>query len=179
MTKTPEQGTSVAVYELKHLTPKSLPEAIERAKHYRDLNQPEEAESICRDVLDVDPKHQEATKTLGLALTDRFPREWKNLFDEALAVFARLPGDYERTYYAGVSWERLAKALLDAHQLHNAAHAFESALERYGRAMEIDPASPDPILRWNRCVRVLRKHPDVLRAIETPHAHGTDFGHYE
>jgi tetratricopeptide (TPR) repeat protein len=167
------------VYELKHLDAKSIPEALERARHYRDLNQPEEAESICRDILDVDANHAEAKKTLGLALTDRFPRAWKTLFDEAVAIFGKLPSEYERTYYTGVAWERLAKALLDVHQTHTAAHAFENALTLYGRAMEANPRSPDPILRWNRCVRVLGDHPELLGAIEAPHAHTTDFGHYE
>ena len=41
-------------FELKRLPHASLDAAIAKAEHYRDLNQPEEAESICRDVLDVD-----------------------------------------------------------------------------------------------------------------------------
>ena len=41
-------------FELKRLPRASLDAALAKAEHYRDLNQPEEAESICRDVLDVD-----------------------------------------------------------------------------------------------------------------------------
>ena len=41
-------------YSLKRLSRANLEAAITKAAHYRDLNQPEEAESICRDVLDVD-----------------------------------------------------------------------------------------------------------------------------
>jgi tetratricopeptide (TPR) repeat protein len=167
------------VYALKRLSPKNLDAALDRARHYRDLNQPEEAESICRDVLDVDPHHQEARKTLGLALTDRFPRHWHSLFEEATASFEKLTSEYERTYYTAVAWERLAKAQLDQGQAHNAAHAFERALELYERAQELSPDAADPILRWNRCVRALRDQPAILRALEDPRASGFGIGDYE
>jgi len=168
------------MYELKRLSSRTnLVDALERAKHYRDLNQPEEAESICRDVLDVEPEHAGALKTLGLALTDQFPRAWRDLFDEAQRVFARLPSAFERVYYDGVAWERLGKAQLDARQTANAAHAFEHALARYGEALAIDPDATDPVLRWNRCVRVLQKHPDLMTAVEAPHPSVPGFGHYE
>jgi tetratricopeptide (TPR) repeat protein len=166
-------------YQLKRLSPKGLAAALERAKHYRDLNQPDEAESICRDILDVDPNHQEALKTLGLALTDRFPKMWHSLFEETVRVFDALTDEYERVYYHGVAWERLAKAHLDHHQAHNAAHAFEHALMLFERAGELAPEASDPILRWNRCVRALQQHPDIARAVEAPRTSGYDTGDYE
>ena len=155
-------------YELKKLAASSLAAALAKAIHYRDLNQPEEAESICRDILDVAPDHQEALRELGLSLTDRFPTAWAHLFDEAVATFARLSAEYERIYYTGVAWERLAKAHLEKNQAHNAAHAFENALGLFGRAGEVAPTSPDPILRWNRCVRALQSHPALLEATRQP-----------
>ena len=57
--------------ELKPLGARNLETAITLAKHYRDLNQPEEAESICRDILAMAPDNDDAWRTLGLALTDR------------------------------------------------------------------------------------------------------------
>jgi tetratricopeptide (TPR) repeat protein len=142
--------------QLKRLGEKNLDAAIELAKHYRDLNQPEEAESICRDVIAVAPENVEAWKTLGLALTDRFPSHWMTLFDEACAAFKRLPGEYERAYYVGVAWERYAKAQVLAGNSQNAVHAFEQAMERFEQAEALGPADdPAPILRFNRCVRAL------------------------
>lgn len=41
--------------ELRRLSPSALPTAIEKALRYRLLNEPGEAESICRDVLEVEP----------------------------------------------------------------------------------------------------------------------------
>jgi tetratricopeptide (TPR) repeat protein len=167
------------MYELKRLSEKNLAPALDRAKNYRDLNQPEEAESICRDVLMVAPQDQGALRTLGLALTDRFAHHWNQFFDEALATFKKLTSEYERVYYQGVAWERLAKAHLDGGQAHNAAHAFEHALDHFERAMALSPEAGDPILRWNRCVRALREHPEIVRAQEVPRGSGRDIGDYE
>src|SRR5678816_3255822 len=99
-------------WELEPLRARNLAAAVSLAKHYRDLNQPEEAESICRDILAVAPDNDDALRTLGLALTDQFPSSWMTLFDEACAAFAKLRSEYERVYYTGIAWERYAKAQL-------------------------------------------------------------------
>ena len=39
------------MFVLKSLTHDAIPAAMEKAKHYRLLNEPEQAESICEDVL--------------------------------------------------------------------------------------------------------------------------------
>jgi tetratricopeptide (TPR) repeat protein len=164
-------------FKLKRLEHKNLDDAIAMARHYRDLNQPEEAESICRDILEVSPDHEEAWRTLGLALTDRFPKDWVHLFDEAIAAFGRLKSHYDRVYYSGVAWERFAKAQLEAGGAHNAIHAFEEAMQRFEEAERLgDKDSPDPILRYNRCVRAITTHPDLVRASGVPHAPKYEFG---
>lgn len=48
------------VFELKPLSKKAIPRAIEKADRYRLLNEPSDAESICLDVLAVDPENQRA-----------------------------------------------------------------------------------------------------------------------
>src|SRR5256885_925113 len=113
------------VWELKPLGTRNLSAAVTLAKHYRDLNAPEEAESICRDIIAVSPDNDDAWRTLGLAMTDRFPTAWMTLFDEACAAFAKLRSEYERMYYTAIAWERYAKAQLEAGRAHNAIHAFE------------------------------------------------------
>jgi tetratricopeptide (TPR) repeat protein len=153
---------------LKRLPRESLKAAIERAAHYRDLNQPEEAESICRDVLDVDGAHQVAWRLLGLALTDRLPSGHAGLLEEAIDAFERLTDDYERVYHTGVAWERAAKAHLERNEAHSAVTAFEHAMRLFAQAESMRPDSPDPILRWNRCVRLLSGHPSLRAAIHAP-----------
>ena len=61
---------------LKALSKDALPLALKRAKDYRLLNEPWEAESICRDILLVEPNDQDALRYLILAMTDQFkPRK--------------------------------------------------------------------------------------------------------
>ena len=43
---------------------------MEKALRYRLLNEPLQAESVCRDVLACDPDNQEALITLLLSLSD-------------------------------------------------------------------------------------------------------------
>lgn len=159
------------MYHLKRLEHRSLQAAIDKAEQYRALNEPEEAESICRDILDADPSHQAAIRILGLALTDEFQKTRTKNFDEAVRTFSRLTSEYERVYYTGIAWERAGKAHLELGEHHNALSCFEHALEQYEEAERIGPKdAPDPVLRWNRCVRVLKSHPELLRASSSPHS---------
>jgi hypothetical protein len=154
-------------YQLKRLLEQNLDQAREMAEKYRDLNEPEEAESICRDILEVAPRHQPALKTLGLALTDSFPTRWIELHKEALAVFARLDNEYDRVYYTGIAWERRAKAQLGDGIGRGAFDAFTEAMALFERASALAPAGkPEPILRYNRCVRALSTHPLLLATAE-------------
>jgi tetratricopeptide (TPR) repeat protein len=155
-------------FDLKRLPRASLEAAIQKAAHYRDLNQPEEAESICRDVLDVDPQHQVAFRLLGLSLTDRFATGHAGLLEQAIAVFEKLTDEYERVYHVGVAWERAAKAHLERGEAHSAVTAFEHALGLFQKAETMRPDLPDPVLRWNRCVRLLTSHPSLRAAIHAP-----------
>jgi tetratricopeptide (TPR) repeat protein len=155
-------------YSLKQLPRTSLEAALVKAEHYRDLNQPEEAESICRDVLDVDAANQRAWKLLGLALTDRFSSRHAGLAEEAIAAFERLTDEYERIYHVGVAWERSAKAHLERNEAHSAVTAFEHALVLFEQAQGMRPDLPDAVLRWNRCVRLLGAHPALKAALGAP-----------
>lgn len=159
-------------YELKKLNARGLDQAISRAEQYRALNEPHDAESICRDVLDAVADHQPALRLLGLSLTDQFPNQgWPRLFDETLKVFGKLTSPYERIYYTGIAWERCAKAQLDEGQAHNAIHSFEQALGCFEQAEKLAPeGAPDPILRWNRCVRALDTEPLLAEARRSPRA---------
>ena len=62
------------MFELKSLHKEAVPAALERAKHYRLLNESGAAESICLDILQVEPDNQEALVTLVLAMSDRFAK---------------------------------------------------------------------------------------------------------
>jgi tetratricopeptide (TPR) repeat protein len=152
-------------FELKPIHKDAVPAALEKAAWYRALHEPLEAESICRDVLAVDPGNQEAIRTLLLALTDQFARAAKS-HREALELAERFEGEYERKYYAGIVLERRAKA---QHQQgtpgagHAAYEGILKAMARYEEAERLRPrGNDDAILRWNACARFLQMHPDVV-----------------
>ena len=144
-------------YALKRIHPDGVDAALEKADRYRELNQPAEAESICRDVLVVDPEHQLAHRMLGLALTDQFGAATAERFAEAQRVFERLRDPYERAFYTGLACERQAKAQLAAElPLRAIRPLFDRAFHHYAEAERLrPPGNDDAILRWNSCVRTL------------------------
>jgi tetratricopeptide (TPR) repeat protein len=147
-------------YQLKAISKAGIPEAISKVDLYRSLNEPEEAESICRDILAVEPTHQLALRLLGLAITDQFSGEVSDRWGEAQECFDKLSNAYERLYYTGILHERRAKAQLRAGRLrHTLTPLFEEAMNCFAEAEKIRPAgNDDAILRWNRCVRLLQSH---------------------
>ena len=92
--------------EFKSISRDAVPLALEKAERYRLLNEPAQAESVCRDVLAVDPQNQQALVMLLLALTDQFRIGSPECFDEAQAVVPKLHEEYQRLYYSGIIWER-------------------------------------------------------------------------
>jgi hypothetical protein len=151
------------MYELKILSQDAIPRSLERAHRYRVLNEPVEAESICLDVLRIDSENHEALVTLLLARTDQFGSGVTEA--QARELLPNLDDDYERAYYAGIISERRAKARLrqgapgarfDAYQW------FREAMAHYEHADALKPlGNDDAALRWNTCVRILMRSPEL------------------
>jgi hypothetical protein len=155
-----------AMFELKPLHKEALPAALERAERYRLLNEPLEAESICLDVLEVDPDNARAIVTLLLALSDQFERRLGEKFNQARALLDRIDDGDMRAYYDGILCERRAKVSLARHEPgagHVAYEWFRRAMHQYEAAHAIRPAgNDDTILRWNTCARILNRNPSVV-----------------
>ena len=145
-------------YKLKPISHAGINEAISKVELYRYLNEPGEAESICRDILNLDPEHQTALRLLGLSITDQFTGQTSDRYDEVDRIFRSLSNDYERAYYSGILHERKVKAQLRAGRPpYTVRPSFETALKCFEEAEKIRPAgNDDAILRWNRCVRLLQ-----------------------
>jgi hypothetical protein len=145
-------------FELKTLSPDAVARALAKADRYRLLNEPGEAESICRDALQVEPDNQEALTTLVLALTEQFHDDASTVI-EASAVASRLRDDYQRAYYTGIVAERRAKARLRQGTPGCGPQAYEwlrAAMNWYDKADAIRPtANDDARLRWNACARLI------------------------
>ncbi|MFL6232652.1 MAG: hypothetical protein ACJ76N_05910 [Thermoanaerobaculia bacterium] len=158
------------MYDLKPLSREAIPAALEKAHRYRLLNEPLEAESICRDILAADPGNQEAAVTLLLALTDQFEDHPNPCLEQARQVLAQIRDEYSRTYHAGIICERRAKAQLKrggAHAGYIAHDWLKEAMEHFEKAAALrPPGNDDAILRWNTCARALMANPRLVPAPE-------------
>jgi hypothetical protein len=163
------------MFELKRLSREAIPAALERAERYRLLNEPFDAESICEDVLAIDPDSQDAKVTLLLALTDQFADHLGAPLSRARAVAGSLVDSYARLYYSGLIAERAAKAHIKRGAVaagHIAYELLSEALIAYEQAAGLAPPRNDEaVLRWNTCVRLLSSNPALVpapREVEEP-----------
>jgi hypothetical protein len=147
------------VFSLKRISPSGVPAALQKAERYRLLNDSSAAESICRDIVEVDPDNQQALIVLLLAITDQFGDDLGDAVRRAREVLPRLKDEYKRAYYTGIICERRAKAQRRQSIPGSGSMAYDSfreAMEWYEKAESLRPAGNDEaILRWNTCVRIL------------------------
>jgi|SRR5688572_13417050 len=155
------------MYALKPISDASVASALAKAERYRFLNEPHEAESICRDILAVEPDNQQALISLVLALTDQIPHDG-GAFGHALGAAARLESSYDRAYYAGIAWERRSKASYQSCGQGCRQYVYEwmvHALRLFEEAEHLRaPSNDDAVLRWNTCVRFLDRHKELTPA---------------
>ena len=150
-------------FKLKKLSGEGVVAAIAKAEKYRLLNDPTMAESICHDILNIEPDNEDTKIILLLTLTDQFglnrasqaPRKAKELVKE-------FKDEFKRIYYSGLINERLGTATLNSSAMgkeHNAYEWYIEAMELYEEAETLQPAGDnDAILRWNTCARIIMQH---------------------
>ena len=159
--------------ELKPLSQDAVDAALAKAERYRFLNEPSEAESICLDILNIDPTNQQAHINLLLALTDQFA-EVPAAHHRAKDALAALESEYDRAYYAGLIAERRAKAQLARGGPGSSVGAYDwivEAMRHFEQAEALRPhGNDDALLRWNACARFLDRHP-YLRPSAEEHQH--------
>jgi hypothetical protein len=147
------------MFDLKPLSPEAIPAALEKAMRYRLLNEPGQAESICLDVLAVEPENQKALVMLLLAMSDRFGRGYAVSNTQVQGIIARINDPYERLYYAGIASERNGKCQLQQGTPGSGVAAYEllrAAMQSYEEAEKVRPAgNDDALLRWNACARLI------------------------
>ncbi len=158
-------------FELKTLSPEAVPGALEKAARYRLLNEPGEAESICLDVARGRPgqpggahhaaagAHRSVRQPGGVGRSGRYTLADRAAHDA-----------YERAYYAGIVYERRAKAQLRHSMPGCGPRAYEwlrEAMAWYEKAEAIRPAgNDDALLRWNACARLIMRDHHLVPAVE-------------
>jgi hypothetical protein len=153
------------MFELKMLSGEGVEAALQKAERYRLLNEPWQAESICRDVLRIEPDNQRALTALILALTDQFGTGDAGPGDEARVLLKQLTSEYARAYYAGIVCERRGMAHLNRTTPGSGYIAYDwlrQAMQWYEDAEALrPPGSEDALLRWNTCARVMDRYDHV------------------
>jgi hypothetical protein len=148
-------------FELKPISADAVPEALQKVERYRLLNEPAEAQSICEDILRIEPDNQAALVMLILTITDQFGAGASA--GEARELIPRLDTEYQRAYCSGIICERSAKVLMHKGipgANFKAYEELEAAMHWFERAEQLrPPENDDAILRWNTCVRLLRNNP--------------------
>ncbi len=150
------------MFQLKPISKDGIPEALQKAERYRLLNEPFLAESICEDILEIEPGNNQAIITMLLAITDQFGKFSSVHVHTARKLLPSLKTDYDRLYYAGIISERQGKAVLNqaATGFSHIAYAWLSeAMGYYEKAEAVrPPGNDDAILRWNTCARLIMKN---------------------
>jgi hypothetical protein len=153
------------MFELRPLSTSAIPPALAKAERYRLLNEPGEAESICLDILAVDPGNQDALTTMILAITDQFRDHDAGQVRRAEQFLPRLATEYQQAYYGALIKERRARAAWVRGHPSMAHGWLVEALHGFDRAITLKPSgNEDAVLRWNACVRLLQRLPE-------PHPH--------
>ncbi len=147
-------------FRLKPISKEGIDSAISKAEHYRLLNQPRLAESICLDVLEVDSKNQKANIILLLALSDQFGQSHPSAPTHAQMIADSLQDEYSRWYYTAIIHERQGNVALASSVPGSDFDAYEwymEAMELYEKAdaLNKDSKNDDPSLRWNTCARII------------------------
>jgi hypothetical protein len=154
---------------LKPISKDAIPRAVQKAERYRLLNQSWAAESICRDILEIDPANQQVLVMLVLALTDQLADGHAAVMRVVHETLPRITDPYQRAYYTGISSERHGRAHLQRGGMGTGAMAYDAlreAMTWYEKAEAIrPPGNDDAILRWNTCARLINANSHVA-----PHA---------
>ena len=158
-------------FRLKPISKEAIPRAIQKAERYRLINQSWAAESICRDILEIDPDNQQVMVMLVLALTDQLASGHATVMKAVRETLPRITDSYQRAYYTGIASERSGQAHIVRGGMgsgHLAYDALKDAMSWYEKAEAIRPAgNDDAILRWNTCARLITSNSQLTPHVES------------
>ena len=158
-------------FDLKPISSDAIPRAIQKAERYRLLNQSWAAESICRDILEIDPGNQQVLVMLVLALTDQLADGHATVMRAVHETLPRITDPYQRAYYTGIAAERNGRAHLSRGGMGSGSMAYDALREAMGWYEKAEavrsPGNDDAILRWNTCARMINGNPHVAPHTES------------
>jgi len=174
--------------QLKKISSDFIGEALRKADKYRMLNHPKTSESICRDVLEVDPDNQQAVHLLIVSVSEQFANT--NRYSDirlrhADEWISHVKDEYQRLYLSGLIRERWAKARIRDLPGPDLYEYFHEAMEFYEQAEKIKPEGDESTtIHWNLCARQINRHPHIRPHEEDSEAmlassYGDSFPHHQ
>lgn len=163
--------------ELKDLPQGEMSTALAMAQRCRAVSEPQEAESICLDVLRTEPDNQEALVLLLLARTDLLEEGLPGGVERAREPLSRLSSQYDRAYYDGIVCERQARYLLRSRGRHTSFVAwewFQHAMDHFEDAARLSPQRIEAALRFNACVRLIERNRHCVPRPQENGEHGIE-----
>ena len=150
------------MFQLKPITKEGVPQALVKAERYRMLNEPRLSESICQDILDIEPGNQQAIITMLLSITDQIGKYRLDYSAKVRELISQLNNEYEKQYYSGIVCERQGIAFLVQNFSGGLFTAYEwlrEAMDHYEKAESTRPSGfDDAIIRWNTCARLIKDY---------------------
>ena len=135
------------------------------------INEAWAAESICRDILEIDPANQDVLVMLVLALTDQIASGQLSVMKAVHETLPRITDTYQRAYYTGIASERSGQAHLLRGGMGSGGMAYDAlkdAMSWYEKAEAVRPAgNDDAILRWNTCARLINSNSQLTPHVES------------
>ena len=148
---------------LKSLSPAAVDGALRLAADSRKGGQAQTCESVCHDVLQAEPRNQEALRLLLLSHADRFDADSSQHEMGARDAQSRLTSAYDRAFYDGYIMHRLAQAAIASGSPSAARIVYDlltGAMASYEDAERMRPdGNDDAVLLWNACHRLLQSTP--------------------
>ncbi|MCH2169780.1 hypothetical protein MK489_03265 [Myxococcota bacterium] len=163
--------------EIKTLGADQISTALALAERCRSGGQAETAESICTDILEVDPDNTRAIELLLWARVDLLGEGRHGGVERAQEALALVKSDFDRRYLEGVICERQARFLIGKRGRHSSRVAydwFRHAMDAFEEASRIEPGRPEASLRWNACLRSIERDRHCAPAIDEDEDHGIE-----
>ena len=163
--------------ELKTLGADQVSSALAAAEQCRAGGEAETAESICTDILEVDPGNARAIELLLWSRVDLLGEGRYGGVERAQEALALVQSDFERHYLEGVICEQQARFLIGKRGRHSSRVAydwFRHAMDAFEEAARIAPDRPEASLRWNACLRSIERDRHCAPDLDDGEDHGIE-----
>ena len=163
--------------DMKPLPRNDVEAVLALARRCREAGEPDAAESMCLDALEIAPDNQDVLMLLLLARIDLLDRGFPRGVERAREVLPRLAGEYEKAFYAGLICDRQARVVLSQRgnrSGHISWEWFQFALDHYTEAARVDPQNLEPALRANSCTRLIARNRHCVPGPSDREEHGIE-----